>query len=68
MKIKMLLHAELPEALAQPFLQHLRNFDTAHPGCHFEMLAVTDMDNAEVERVLDSIDPPFKSRVRMPIQ
>jgi hypothetical protein len=29
--------AHIPEELAQAWLQHLRDFDTAHPGCHFEV-------------------------------
>jgi hypothetical protein len=29
--------AHVPEALSQAWLQHLRDFDTAHPGCHFEV-------------------------------
>jgi hypothetical protein len=28
----------LPD-LERAWLQHLRDFDTAHPGCHFEVLA-----------------------------
>jgi hypothetical protein len=27
----------VPEELQQAWLQHLRDFDTAHPGCHFEV-------------------------------
>lgn len=36
--MKIFIGAELPEALAQSFLQHVRDFDTAHEGCHFEMM------------------------------
>lgn len=28
--------AHLPDDLAHTWLQHLRDFDTAHPDCHFE--------------------------------
>jgi len=37
MKIYTVAHVT-PE-LAREWLQHLRDFDTAHPGCHFEILA-----------------------------
>lgn len=36
--IKVFTVAHVPAALAQPWLQHLRDFDVAHPGCHFEVL------------------------------
>lgn len=29
--------AHVPADLQQAWLQHLRDFDTAHPGCHFEV-------------------------------
>ena len=28
--------AHLPDGLSQKWLQHLRDFDAANPGCHFE--------------------------------
>ena len=30
--------AEVPADLSKAWLQHLRDFDTAHPGCHFQVL------------------------------
>jgi hypothetical protein len=30
--------AHVPPELEQAWLQHLRDFDTAHPGCHFEVM------------------------------
>jgi hypothetical protein len=35
--IKIFTTAHIPEELQQAWLQHLRDFDTAHPGCHFEV-------------------------------
>lgn len=35
--IKIFTVAHVPEALQQEWLQHLRDFDTAHPGCRFEV-------------------------------
>ena len=29
--------AHLPVDMTQKWLQHLRDFDTANPGCHFEV-------------------------------
>lgn len=31
--------ADVPPELGQAWLQHLRDFDIAHPGCHFEVIA-----------------------------
>jgi hypothetical protein len=35
--MKVFVIAHISDELQQPFLQHVRNFDTAHPGCHFEI-------------------------------
>ena len=37
MNVKIFTCAHVPESLEQKWLQHLRDFDTAHPGCHFEV-------------------------------
>lgn len=37
MTVKIFTRAHVPEDLANAWLQHLRNFDVAHPGCHFEV-------------------------------
>lgn len=34
---KIFTTAHVPDELRQAWLQHLRDFDTAHPGCHFEV-------------------------------
>ena len=34
---KVFIIAHVSSELEQPFLQHLRDFDVAHPGCHFEV-------------------------------
>ena len=36
--VKILTIAHVPESLQQAWLQHLRDFDVAHPGCYFEMM------------------------------
>lgn len=49
--------ADIPDELAQAWLQHLRDFDTAHPGCHFSVLAAAA--NMSTEEAVDAlrIDP-----------
>jgi hypothetical protein len=45
--------AHLPQELTQAWMQHLRDFDTAHPGCHFEVAAeAPNATLAEVVRAL----------------
>jgi hypothetical protein len=35
--MKIFITAHLPDALEKEWLQHVRDFDVAHPGCHFEI-------------------------------
>lgn len=56
--MKIFTLAEVPPELTQKWLQHLRDFDTAHPGCHFQVMAdsTPDMTLAEmVEKLV--LDP-----------
>jgi hypothetical protein len=39
MTVQIFTVAEVPDDLAGAWLQHLRDFDTAHPGCHFTVAA-----------------------------
>jgi len=39
MTIKIYTISHVPEELQQKWLQHLRDFDAAHPGCHFQVFA-----------------------------
>jgi len=36
--IKVFTVAHLPPQLENAWLQHLRDFDVANPGCHFEVM------------------------------
>jgi hypothetical protein len=55
--MKIFTVAEMPDGLAKAWLQHLRDFDIAHPGCHFEVLAdAPDMPFDEVIQAV-KIDP-----------
>lgn len=45
--------ADVPDDLMQQWLQHLRDFDIAHPGCHFQVFAdVPDMPVGQVIEML----------------
>lgn len=59
-KIKILTLAEVPPELAHAWLQHLRDFDAANPGCHFEVKVydATDRPLDEIREILN-IDPPL---------
>jgi hypothetical protein len=56
-RIKIFTVAHVPSALEKAWLQHLRDFDTAHPGCHFEV-GIDGPDEA-LESMVDrlTIDP-----------
>ena len=43
--------AHVPDELDQAWLQHLRDFDVAHPGCHFEVIA--DMPQRSMAEALE---------------
>lgn len=54
MTVKVFTIASVPEELQQKWLQHLRDFDVQHPGCHFEVAidAPPDMPLAEIVQKL----------------
>ena len=59
-KMTILTRAHLPDALGQAWLQHLRDFDTTHPECHFEvMVEDSGIPLHEAVKVL-MIDPGLK--------
>jgi pentose-5-phosphate-3-epimerase len=47
---KIFTRADVPDELANEWLQHLRDFDTKHPGCHFEVVA--DAPSMSVREVI----------------
>ena len=54
--------AEIPDELAQQWLQYVRDFDVAHPGCHFNIIAVApDMTVSDLMRATE-IAPPLQHR------
>jgi hypothetical protein len=53
MNVKIFTIAHMPERLGQKWLQHLRDFDTANPECHFEVFNETpDVSMADALRML----------------
>ena len=56
-RLKVFITAHVPPELQRAFLQHVRDFDTAHPGCHFEIgIDGPDIQLAEAVEQL-RIDP-----------
>ena len=53
MKVKIVTVAEVPVEFADAWMQHLRDFDTAHAGCHFRVVAESDGAVAEAMKMLD---------------
>jgi hypothetical protein len=56
--MKILAQCDVPDELVNAWLQHLRDFDTAHPGCHFEVMLQTGR-TVPVREMIDclKIDP-----------
>jgi hypothetical protein len=52
--MKIALQCDVPDDLANAWLQHLRDFDVAHPGCHFEVMMQAD-GIVPVKRMLDML-------------
>jgi len=58
-KVKIFTIAEVPQDLMQSWLQHLRDFDTQYPGCHFRVAAnAPDATMADMIQALQ-IEPGF---------
>jgi hypothetical protein len=45
--------ANVPPELEKAWLQHLRDFDTAHPGCNFEV--AIDGSNLSMAEMIDRL-------------
>jgi hypothetical protein len=53
MTVKVFTVAHVPADLRQAWLQHLRDFDAAHPGCHFEV--AIDAPDASLAQMVDQL-------------
>ena len=59
-KLTIFLIAQVPTELGHAWLQHLRDFDTTHAGCHFSIQAeAPTMSIAEIAEML-RVKPEFK--------
>ena len=57
--MKVMILADVPDDLGHALMQHLRDFDTAHPGCHFKIAVnAPDMSLGEMQALLN-VNPPF---------
>jgi hypothetical protein len=53
MTVKVFTVAHVADDLQQAWLQHLRDFDIAHPGCHFEVMV--DSPNASIAEMVEML-------------
>jgi len=53
MTVTIFTRAIVPQELQQKWLQHLRDFDVANPGCHFEVMI--DAPDASFVEVMESM-------------
>jgi hypothetical protein len=59
--------ANVPPELLKEFMQHVRNFDAAHPGCHFKIVAnAPDMPMSAMIETL-RLDPELASLQTFPL-
>lgn len=61
--MKIYIVADVPDDLAKPWLQHLRDFDVAHPGCHFQIIGDTNASVADIRAMVGDISPGFDIQV-----
>ena len=61
-RCKITITADMPHdlKLVELFLQHIRDFDVIHQGCHFSIGAISDFKLEDMQAVLKRITPPFK--------
>lgn len=57
-----LINAVVPLKVLGDLAQHIRNFDTTHPGCYFEFIAETTQSAEDVGKWMEDIDPPLQTR------
>src|SRR5262249_13484868 len=53
MTTKIFTIAHVLPGLEHEWLQHLRDFDTAHPGCHFEV--ATDVPDVPLKQAIEML-------------
>jgi len=62
-KPNVIFSADVPEALLGAFVQYVRDFDSANPGCHFSIVANTDLATQDMEPMFRDLErhKPFSS-------
>ena len=50
--MKILLTANIPEALEFEWFKHVREFDVAHPGCLFQIVGETAQSTDEIIQLM----------------
>jgi len=68
MTAKIATVAHVPPELVKAWLQHLRNFDVAHPGCHFQTMVDIDEVPDDVLDMLRGIEPPLQFMMKVPLK
>src|SRR5215831_6842276 len=59
-RVKAFVIADLPQDIAQEFMQYIRDFDTTHKDCHFEIGAdAPDASVPEITEIL-KLNPELK--------
>jgi len=60
MTTKIMTDGVFPDELLTTWLQHVRDLDVAHPGCHFSISAESGtLTTEDVQSALDAVEPPF---------
>jgi hypothetical protein len=50
---KIFTRAYVPDELSNAWFQHIRDFDVAHPGCHFEIME--DVPDLTLEQMMERV-------------
>jgi len=65
--MKFITVINVPDELGHAWLQHMRDFDIAHPGCEFMTLAHgPDMSTEEMRALLNQVAPTFAFKWEKP--
>ena len=54
-----LMTFQIPDELIEPFVQWIRDFDTQHADCKFNIFSETKYNAVQMRRIFDGIQPGF---------
>jgi len=63
--MKIMITTEIDDDLGPMLLQHIRDFDQAHPGCLFQIAVNAPELSIEEMKELLNVDPPFAHTATM---